>query len=173
MISANNWLYLISGNERLLRSKCAPGLAQNLIRSIRKRSPNELTSWTLEKYNRTPSTFFQGVRVLSDRATQIPDFPDSGIRQVILRICSQQRTQKMSTNPNPALSRVGTFPKIQDCTEYVVIQKVRLSGIQKDWEIWGYTKPTTLEDLESPFFATGMSFKERVQAMQDMFTGKQ
>lgn len=156
------------GNEQYIRSHCAPGLARNLILRIRKRPSEELVSWTLEQYNRTPSTFFTGVRVLSDRATAIPDFPDSGIRQIIVRISSQQRTQTFGLGNDGHL----TSPRIQDCTEYMVIQKVRIQGMQKDWEIWGFTKPTTMEDLDSPFFATGISLKERIEAMQEMMSGK-
>lgn len=102
----------------------------------------------------------------------IPDLPDSGIRQIVMRIDSQQGTQTLSTARDPD----GESPsplKIQDCTEYIVIQKVKIAGFQKDWEVWGYTKPTTLEDLDSPWFATNLSFKERVEAMQDMMSGRQ
>ncbi|EED13928.1 conserved hypothetical protein [Talaromyces stipitatus ATCC 10500] len=154
------------GNERFLRARCSPGLAKDLIRRIRKRNPKETLSWNIEKYNRTPSTFFTGVRVLSDRATAIPELADSGIRQIILRITSQQRSQKLTVIEENGQA-IDALPKIQDCTEYVVIQKVRIMGKEKEWEIWGFTKPTTLEELDSPFFASGMSLKDRLQAMQD------
>jgi mitochondrial protein MBA1 len=129
-----------------------------------------MVSWNIEKYHRSPSTFFTGVRVLSDRATPIPDFPDSGIRQIVLRISSQQSRETYSSEYG-ALEGLPPPAKIQDCTEYIVIQKVRINGFEKDWQIWGYTKPTTLEDLDSPHFATNITFKERVQALQDMMSG--
>ena len=164
----------------MIRSKCSPGLANDLARRIRRRSPTEVVNWRLEKYNRDPSTFFMGARVLSDRATTIPDLPDSYIRQIVLRIKSQQSTFKMSKDETEELSKKGvveiplsvTSPKIQDCTEYLVIQKVRIGGRDRDWEIWGFVKPTTWEDLDSPFFASGLTLKERVQAMQDKIYGR-
>lgn len=157
----------------MIRAKCSPGLGNDLIKRIRKRNPKETLSWTLERYIRDSSTFFTGVRVLSDRATLIPEFPDSAIRQIVLRIKSEQSSFKKSMDNADSLER-GTYsvPKLQDCTEYMVIQKVRLAGKEKDWEIWGFTKPTTLEDLDSPFFAAGLSMKERVLAMQDKLTGR-
>jgi protein MBA1 len=161
------------GNERILRAKCSPGLGNDLIKRIRKRSPKESISWTLEKYIRDPSTFFTGVRVLSDRATLIPELPDSAIRQIVLRIKSQQSSFKLLKDETDPLNTGGwSLPKVQTCTEYVVIQKVRIAGRDKDWEIWGFTKPTTLEDLDSPFFAAGLSLRERVQAMQEKLTGR-
>ncbi|GAM43763.1 hypothetical protein TCE0_060f18840 [Talaromyces pinophilus] len=161
------------GNERMIRAKCSPGLGNDLIKRIRKRNPKETISWTLERYIRDPSTFFTGVRVLSDRATLIPEVPDSAIRQIVLRIKSQQSSLKISKEGTDNLEQaVFSVPKVQDCTEYVVIQKVRIAGKEKDWEIWGFAKPTTLEDLDSPFFAAGLSLKERVLALQDRFTGR-
>ena len=157
----------------MIRAKCSPGLGNDLIKRIRKRNPKETISWTLERYIRDPSTFFTGVRVLSDRATLIPEVPDSAIRQIVLRIKSQQCSLKRSKEGTDNLEKaVFSVPKVQDCTEYMVIQKVRIAGKEKDWEIWGFTKPTTLEDLDSPFFAAGLSLKERVLALQDKFTGR-
>lgn len=157
----------------MLRAKCSPGLANDLIKRIRKRSPKENLSWKLERYIRDPSTFYMGVRVLSDRATLMPEIPDSAIRQIVLRIKSEQSSFKSTkeTEENVMESVYGT-PRIQICTEYVVIQKVKLAGRDKDWEIWGFTKPTTMEDLDSPFFATGMSLREKVMAMQDQVMGR-
>lgn len=154
----------------MIRAKCSPGLATDLIKRIRKRHSEESVSWTLERYIRDSSTFFTGVRVLSDRAIAIPDVADSAIRQIVLRIKSRQSSYKKSKENLENLIMV--VPKIQTCTEYVVIQKVKIAGKERDWEIWGFTKPTTLEDLDSPFFAPGLSLKERVLAMQDKFSGR-
>lgn len=158
-----------SGNEQVLREKCCQGLANDLIKRIRKRNDQEMVFWSIDKYNNNLSNFWTGARVLSDRATTIPNTPDSGIRQVVMRISSRQMTQTKSTLTGP--DGLRSPAKYQDCTEYIVIQKVRISGIQKNWEVWGFTKPTTVEDLESPYFSTSLTFKERVQAMQDMVSG--
>lgn len=164
------------GNEKLLKARCSPGLAKDLIGRIRSRSPKESVSWTLEKYVRDPSTFFQGVRVLSDRAITLPELPDSSLRQIVFRIKSQQIFMKLPKLPKGEKDHLekGLFgiPRIQNCTEYMVIQKVKLMGRDKDWEIWGFTQPTTFEELDNPFFATGLTMKERLQDMQDKFSGR-
>lgn len=157
----------------MLRAKCSPGLATDLIKRIRKRPPKENISWKLERYIRDPSTFWTGARVLSDRATLMPEIPDSAIRQIVLRIKSEQTSFKSTKGETEnVVKSVYGLPKVQICTEYVVIQKVKLAGREKDWEIWGFAKPTTMEDLDSPFFATGMSLKDRVMAMQDKVMGR-
>lgn len=42
----------------------------------------------------------------------------------------------------------------------------------REWRIWGHATPTTVEDLDSPFFAPGLTLSERMDAMKDMMTGK-
>ena len=81
---------LPSGDERLINEKCCPGLAKDLIKRIRKRQPNSSVTWSILKYNRTPSTFFRGSRVLSDLATPFPGVADTFIRQVVVRITTEQ-----------------------------------------------------------------------------------
>ncbi|KAL4885012.1 hypothetical protein BJY04DRAFT_181160 [Aspergillus karnatakaensis] len=157
-----------NGDAATLRKICCTGLANNLISRIATRPKGEKVTWSLDKYIRSSSTFFTGIRVVSDRATQIPEIPDSGVRQVVLRITTRQSTGKMQrqkagdeghTTPSPA--------KQQDCTEYIVIQKLRWTGEEEPWRIWGHASPTTIEDLSTPIFAQGISMADRLEAMKD------
>jgi mitochondrial protein MBA1 len=122
-------------------------------------------TWALEKYRRTPATFFLGLRVVSDRATQIPELPNSGIRQVVVRITSRQSTGTV-TIPKRATESLLKV-KEQNCTEYIVLQKLMWSGEEDDWRIWGHANPTTVDDLDSPWFAQGLTLSERLSLMQD------
>ncbi|KAI9374667.1 hypothetical protein BJX61DRAFT_271700 [Aspergillus egyptiacus] len=153
------------GDATTLRKICCTGLANNLISRIESRPKGEKVTWSLDNYIRSPSTFFTGVRVVADRATQIPELPDSGIRQVTLRITSRQSTSRSQRQRGG--DEVQSGKKQQDCTEYIVLQKLRWFGEEEEWRIWGHATPTTLEDLESPFFATGIPFSERMQAMRE------
>lgn len=163
-----------SGNERLIYEKCCPGLAEDLVKRIRRRLPDSSVTWSIIRYRRTPSTFFRGVRVLSDRAAVIPGIPDSFIRQVVVRIASDQTSMKVKKKDlsTATLADTSMMPRMESCTEYVVVQKVKISGYEKDWQIWGFAKPTTLEDLDSPFFSSQLSLKERLAAMQEMVSGR-
>lgn len=121
------------------------------------------------KYLRKPSTNFIGVRVLSDRATSIPDLPKSGIRQMVVRITSRQsttRTQKQSRGENAEVVPVSS--KEQDCMEYIVIQHLRWNDQDKGWRVWGTTNPTTLHAAKNdPYFMPGLSAMERMEMIKD------
>ncbi|KAL2866021.1 uncharacterized protein BJX67DRAFT_152350 [Aspergillus lucknowensis] len=157
-----------NGDAATLRKICCSGLANNLIGRIAARNRGEKVTWSLDKYIRSPSTFLTGIRVVSDRATVIPELPDSGVRQVVLRITSRQSTGK-TQQQTPAGKRPAEspLPRQQDCTEYIVIQKLRWMGEEEAWRIWGHATPTTLEDLSSPFFAPGLTLADRLEAMKE------
>ncbi|KKK24901.1 hypothetical protein ARAM_000136 [Aspergillus rambellii] len=167
-----------AGDAATLRKICCTGLANDLGSRIASRPRGEQVIWSLDKYIRSPSTFFTGIRVVSDRATQIPELPDSGVRQVVLRITSRQSTGKVQLpagKPGQWVDLEGAKPptlKHQDCTEYIVLQKLRWTGQEDPWRIWGHTKPTTVDDLDSPFFASGLTLGERMEAMKEMMEGK-
>jgi protein MBA1 len=129
----------------------------------------------LDKYNRTPGTFLTGLRIVSDRATQIPEITNSGVRQVVVRITSRQSTGKVKVTKSPksATSVETTTPaKQQDCTEYIVLQKLRWFGEEEDWRIWGHTSPSTVDDLDNPMFMSGLSLSERMDAMKEAMGGR-
>lgn len=125
-------------------------------------------TWKLVQWLRQPSTFFSGIRVLSDRATKIPELPNSGIRQIVLRMTSRQSMSKS----NPTLSRgteVAVAPvKEQDCHEYVVIQQIIWNGKDSGWRVWGHAKPTDVNTVYSdPYFAPGLTALERMEAIKN------
>ncbi|KAI9927992.1 hypothetical protein MW887_002844 [Aspergillus wentii] len=163
------------GDVTSLRKICCNGLANKLIQRIENRPKNEKVTWTLDKYILSPATFFTGARIVADRKTQIPDLPDSTVRQVVVRITSKQSTGKSKLpsgrDANTAVED-ATPEKQQDCTEYIVIQKLRWAGDEQDWRIWGHATPTTVEDLDSPFFASGLTISERLDAMKETMQGR-
>ena len=170
----------LRGDMPTIRKICCTGLANNLGARISTRPKDEKVTWSLDSYIRSPATLFTGVRVLADRATQIPEIPNSGIRQVVLRITSRQSTGKTklpSTIPQRGArtqnNTVEAAPaKQQDCTEYIVLQKLMWFGEEQDWRIWGHATPTNVEDLEDPFFAPGLKLSDRLEAMKEMMEGK-
>ncbi|KAF7585337.1 hypothetical protein BBP40_011221 [Aspergillus hancockii] len=160
------------GDVGTLRKVCCTGLANSLSSRIASRPKDEKVTWSLDKYMRTPGTFLTGVRVVSDRGTQIPEIADSGVRQVVLRITSRQSTGKVKTTKSANAVETTTPAKQQDCTEYIVLQKLRWFGEEEDWRIWGHTTPTTVDDLDNPMFVSGLSLSERMEAMKESMGGK-
>ncbi|KAI3228414.1 hypothetical protein DTO012A9_4615 [Penicillium roqueforti] len=157
------------GNIPKIRQICCDNLAKNLSTAIERRPKNEHLTWKLVKYLRKPSTNFTGLRVISDRATSIPDIPKSGIRQIVVRITSRQattRTQKPS-GKGPT-EDVTVDKKEQDCIEHVVIQHLRWNNQDKGWRVWGNITPTTLHDAwTNPYFMPGLSALERLDMIKD------
>ncbi|KAJ5965903.1 hypothetical protein N7481_012617 [Penicillium waksmanii] len=169
-----------SGDIPKLKQITCDGLSTKLISQIEARRPTEVVTWNLIKWLRQPSTHFTGVRVLSDRATQLPEVPKSGIRQIVLRVSSRQSMTKVNTAPFQKAAKGTTTAggskdvaaqqpaKEQDVTEYVVIQQLIWNGKDAGWRVWGNTKPTTMEQIwHDPSFAPGMTALERLDAMKD------
>jgi protein MBA1 len=159
----------VSGEKDTIGKIACAGLANNLISRIRRRPSNQKMTWTLDKYIRGPSSYFTGIRVVSDRATEIPEIQDCGIRQVVVRITSRQTTvTEQVSETRKGKQAVDEEPKVktQDCTEYLVLQKMLWMGEEQDWRVWGYATPTTVADLDSPWFASGLSLSERLKLME-------
>lgn len=159
------------GDVHTLRKICCTGLANSLSSRIAKRPSNEKVTWSLDRYIRSPSTYFTGIRIMSDRATQIPELPNSGVRQVVVRITSRQ-----STGTIPVALKRGsgeaepTGPvktKTQNCTEYIVLQRIMWTGEEDEWRIWGHATPTKVEELDSPWFVEGLTLSERMRMMTE------
>ncbi|KAJ5632909.1 hypothetical protein N7490_009248 [Penicillium lividum] len=151
----------ISGIRRI----CGEGLAKNLSSQIESRPKNQQVTWNLVKWVRGPSTFFTGIRVMSDRATQIPEVPNSGIRQIVLRMTSRQSMTKTTKGSNAEVT--GVPAKEQTCVEHFVIQEIRWNGKSTGWRAWGHVTPTDLETVYSdPAFAPGLTALERLEGMK-------
>ncbi|PYH44961.1 uncharacterized protein BP01DRAFT_272376, partial [Aspergillus saccharolyticus JOP 1030-1] len=159
-----------AGDTNTISKICCTGLANELKTRIAARPKNEKVTWSLDTYNRDASTFWTGARVVSDRATTIPEIPDSGVRQVIVRITSKQSTGKYTAPVNGKAAEDSTAVaenvKQRDCTEYIVIQKLRWSGEDTGWRVWGTATPTTVDDLSNPLFAPGLTMSERLEALK-------
>ena len=99
---------------------------------------------------------------MSDRITPLPGLADSAGRQIVLLITSDQSLERDDGEGIPVTKR-------KRCTEYLVIQKLRLAGEEKEWRIWGHTEPVTVEDLNSPIFNPDTSLSERLMAVKESF----
>lgn len=97
-----------------------------------------------------------GVRtkVVSDRAASVPLGEDTVVRQVVVRIRSRQSLIRLK--PSPRSTRESTIEgqeqtekKIQDLTEYVVIQQLILDGRERPWMIWGTVQETDEKGVEA------------------------
>ncbi|KAL9619848.1 MAG: hypothetical protein Q9160_005588 [Pyrenula sp. 1 TL-2023] len=89
-------------------------------------------------------------KVVSDRATTIPIGISTLLRQVVVRIRSRQRVyypKKVMDEGNESWER---DLKVQDLTEYVVIQQMIVEGQEADaqWKIWGTVQEADEKGVE-------------------------
>ncbi|KOS42587.1 hypothetical protein ACN38_g6501 [Penicillium nordicum] len=159
------------GNIPKIRQICCDNLVKQLSTGIERRPKNEQVTWKLVKYLRRPSTNFTGLRVISDRATSIPDIPKSGIRQIVVRVTSRQSTTTTQVqNPSakePTENNIVSA-KEQDCVEHIVIQHLRWNDQDKGWRVWGHISPTSLyEAWNNPYFMPGLSALERLDMIKE------
>lgn len=130
---------------------------------IQNRPSTEKVSWKLV------GDKFRGARVMADRAIKIPDMPNSGIRQVVVRLSSRQAVTKTTAGQSAASQEVTPAAKEQDCLEYVVIQQLVWHGKEAEWQIWGTTNAIDMKTLNTdPAFAPGLSTLDRLEAMRSM-----
>ncbi|RJE24864.1 hypothetical protein PHISCL_02818 [Aspergillus sclerotialis] len=162
-----------NGDIATLNKVCCPGLANDLASRISRRPRDEKITWALEQYIRTPATYFTGVRIVSDRASKFPNMEGCGARQIVVCITSRQSKGKItapssSGSKNSAAVAGNSSTTQQDCTEYIVLQQLRFSDKDEPWRIWGHATPTSVGDLDSPYFAHGPSITERLQGLPAM-----
>lgn len=82
---------------------------------------------------------FHAVQIMSDKVTPLPFGKNNMIRQMVARISSQQQLQKFG----------DAEPKRAKLTEYVVIQKRIMDGMDEGWKIWGTTTASTMKEIDA------------------------
>lgn len=88
-----------------------------------------------------------------------------GMRQVVVRIQSRQSLIKTSPKQTQGDRQKQQEEKQKDCTEYLVIQRLMVNGVEGDWRVWGLANETTLKDLKTdPAFYSEVSLIDRLKA---------
>lgn len=95
--------------------------------------------WELVKYNKR-------AKIVSNRGGRLP-IEGGAIRQAVVRICSRQKLTRW-TRVKGVDQIVPGSGKEKDVIEYVVLQKKYEAWNSGDWQIWGTTQETKVEDLE-------------------------
>ncbi|QSZ30803.1 hypothetical protein DSL72_000361 [Monilinia vaccinii-corymbosi] len=125
-----------AGDAGRLRRICADGLHASFSQRIASRPRGQKVAWKLEKMNQSP-------KIMSTKAVMIPGGEGNVIRQAVVRISSRQSIRLSDSRGKPL---PGSSEK--DIVEYVVVQKIYRNWQDKEWQIWGTTKATSLRDIE-------------------------
>ena len=85
-------------------------------------------------------------RLISNRAARLP-VEGAAVMQAVVKIASRQKLTRFVKGKS-GLEVVPGSGKEKDVVEYVVLQKQYDSWREGEWQVWGTTKETTLEDIE-------------------------
>jgi len=80
---------------------------------------------------------FQSTKILMDKASPLQMGKDTTMRQCVARVKSRQSLDRGDGKP----------PRVADLTEYVVIQKLKINGVEQPWKIWGTVQRSTMEEI--------------------------
>ena len=141
---------LAEGDMSTINKIACKGLIQQSQRSISQRRDSTALKFSILGYRgmQYPQSLrwpllsilpFNATKIVSDKVAPLPFGQNNLLRQVVVRISSRQELQ---TPENP----VG---KKADLTEYVVIQRMRMDGVDEGWKLWGTTKQSTMKDIET------------------------
>lgn len=81
-------------------------------------------------------------KVMSHRAATL-GIDGLAIRQTVVRIDSRQKLSRY----RPDGTLIEGSGKEKDILEYVVIQKMTVDGKEREWQVWGTTGETTLQQV--------------------------
>ena len=118
-----------------LKRICCSGLYDSFVSRISARPKGETWTWELVKMTKSP-------KVMSNRAASL-GIDRAGIRQAVVRICSQQRLTRYKLDG----SVVPGTGEVKEVKEYIVIQKTLWQGVESEWMVWGTTEETTIEKV--------------------------
>jgi protein MBA1 len=118
-----------------LRRLCTDGLYDSFRARIGSRPRGEQVVWELTDYKKP-------ARLVSNRAARFP-IDGSAVRQAVVRIWSRQKLTRYAANG----TEVGGAGKVKDIVEYVVVQKIYSQWKADEWQVWGTTKETQLENI--------------------------
>ena len=118
--------YLSSRDVAVLRSICADGLYDLLASKIAARPRDETRRWTSHASAQRP-------RVVSHRAIMLPMVPRSALRQAVVQLKTKQSLDRIL--PDGRIMP-GTG-KVENVTEYIVIEKRIINEKEDGWIIWG------------------------------------
>jgi len=86
-------------------------------------------------------------KLISNRAGRLP-IEGAAIMQAVVRIASRQKLTRLTKGKNGGMEIVPGSGKEKDVVEYVVLQRQYEGWREGEWQVWGTTKETTLEDVE-------------------------
>jgi len=122
-------------DSKLLRKLCADGVYESFRARIAARGRGENVRWELLEYPKR-------AKLVSNRAARLP-VEGGAIHQAVVRIYSRQRLTRFK----PDGTIIPGTGKEKDLVENVVVQQKYWQWEKDDWQIWGTTEETSVDDV--------------------------
>jgi protein MBA1 len=140
------------GNLERVQSKVCSGLFGSLRGRVQQRAPNTYLRWSVKKQLASPRLCSFKAAVLPGPKGESAEERNAQIQAVVKlhTLQSLQHVKKVSKRVN---NRIVTQEELvgseeeKESVEYVVVQKTLRRGKMNNWQVWGFTNETSLNQL--------------------------
>jgi protein MBA1 len=140
------------GNLASVQSKVCTGLYGSLRGRVQQRAPNTYLRWSVKKQLSSPKLCSFKAAVLPGPKGESSEERNAQIQAVVKlhTLQSLQHVKKVSKRVNQKMvtseELIGAEEE-KESVEYVVLQKTLRRGKMNNWQLWGFTNETTLNQL--------------------------
>ena len=136
-----NGARIMEADMELVRRLCAESLRDQLIPLIRNRRQDQSVTWEIKGVWPHVTS-----RVVSNQVSNLPR-DNCAIRQTVVKIQSQQRVLRYDHGDKGKEKPIPGTDQWTPMTEYLVMQKRILDGVEESWRIWGMAEESSYQEV--------------------------
>jgi protein MBA1 len=140
------------GNIETVQTKVCTGLYGSLRGRVQQRAPNTYLRWSVKKQLSAPKLCSFKAAVLPGPKGESKEERNAQIQAVVKlhTLQSLQHVKKVAKRVNKQMltmeEPVGA-EEVKESIEYIVVQRTLRRGKMNDWQVWGFTNETTLNQI--------------------------
>jgi len=140
------------GNLERVQSKVCSGLFGSLRGRVQQRAPNTYLRWSVKKQLASPRLCSFKAAVLPGPKGESAEERNAQI-QAVVKLHTLQSLQHVKRVAKRVNNKIVTQEELvgaeeeKESVEYVVVQKTLRRGKMNNWQVWGFTNETSLNQL--------------------------
>lgn len=141
-----------AGNLEIVQSKVCSGLFGSLRARVAQRAPNTYLRWSVKRQLSSPKLCSYKAAVLPGPKGESSEERNAQI-QAVVRLHTLQSLQHVKKVSQRVKNKLVTKEELvgaeeeKESVEYVVMQKTLRRGKMNNWQVWGFTNETSLQQL--------------------------
>lgn len=141
-----------AGNLESVQSKVCTGLYGSLRGRVQQRAPNTYLRWSVKKQLSSPRLCSFKAAVLPGPKGESAEERNAQI-QAVVKLHTLQSLQHVKKVAKRVGQKLVTSEELigaeeeKESVEYVVLQKTLRRGKMNNWQVWGFTNETSLNQL--------------------------